>query len=139
MRAQLFWFGKIPHWFQTDCVGRGEPFLDFFRWGYKLMGVPHSGVPNRYFAVRYMRLGLLLYSDFGNSKSTASRSILSREDMIRQLSILFSKSKNDQGGIGISRTLAGDNRVISPVRGISQWLIRSDWDPDSVSLSPLQH
>ena len=166
------------------------------------MGVSHSGLANRFFAVRYMRpiswrsdfpnhafrtkavskaikkksdrrqkipfsIDLLnwLYENWPKGNTAKESKICTwgaitigfcfrmrlseiqnlrrrdasffREDTLSHLSIFFAKSKNDRGGIGISRTLAGRNHVAFPVLGISQWVIRSDWGPDSDSpISP---
>ena len=63
----------------------------------------------------------------------------SRGDSRQRLSIFFAKSKNGQGGIGISRTPAGTNNAICPVRGFAQRLLRSDWDPVRGELIALQY
>ena len=75
---------------------------------------------------------LMRISEIHNSRHRGASFF--REDALRHLPVFFYKSKNDQCGIGISRTLAWDNLAICPVRGISQWLIRYDWGPESEAL-----
>ena len=65
--------------------------------------------------------GFLLYAYFRNSELKTVRSVFLSRRCITTFAYFFAKSKNDQGGIGISRTLADNNNVISPVRGLSQW------------------
>ena len=47
MWTRFFWLRKISPWRHTDSIGRDEPPLDYLRWGYRLMGVAHSGLANR--------------------------------------------------------------------------------------------
>ena len=71
----------------------------------------------------------LLYVDFGNPERPSIRLIISRGDSAQNRADSFDKSKNDQGGTRVSRTLIQTSMMFRPVRACSQWLLRSDWGP----------
>ena len=57
-----------------------------------------------------------------------------RGDSAQNLTVFYAKSKNDPGGIGVSRTSIETSSNLCPVRACSRWLIRSDWGPQSGDL-----
>ena len=59
-----------------------------------------------------------------------------RGDSPRNVTVCFSKSKNDQGGMGVSRSLVETSINLCPVRAFSRWLIKSDWGPQIDDLVP---
>ena len=63
--------------------------------------------------------------NFRNRKFTPLRCFLVRDNGYPRISILLAKSKNDQVGLGVTRTLASTPNVIFHGRGLMMWISKT--------------
>lgn len=55
-RAQFRACSGLSRWITDTRPGRGNNLVDFLVWGHKLLGLQHSALAKRYYAIRYIHI-----------------------------------------------------------------------------------